>query len=70
MSVTLIGYVFPNADSDGDGLPDGMERLYGLNRYNSDSDGDGCGDAIEFPVAGVQQQGKDPLNPVLGGVCQ
>ena len=70
MTTELIGYVFPNVDSDGDGLPDGLERMYGLLRFNPDSDGDGCPDGVEFPIAGVQQPGKDPNNPILGGICQ
>ena len=41
-----------------------------LNRFNPDSDNDGCPDGIEFPVARVQQPGKDPLDPTLGGSCQ
>lgn len=66
----LIGYVFPNVGSDGDGLPDGLERMYGMLRFNSDSDGDGCPDGIEFPIAGIQQPGKDPNGTPLGGTCQ
>lgn len=33
-----------NADSDGDGLEDGEERLYGGNPRVADTDGDGCRD--------------------------
>lgn len=62
-STSPIGYVFPNIDSDGDGLPDGLERMLGLNRYSNDSDGDGLSDDLEFPVSGVQPVGYDPLVP-------
>lgn len=41
-------------DSDGDGLPDWEERLYGTNAQRADSDGDGISDAEEI------RQGGDP----------
>lgn len=66
LSVTHIGYAFPNFDSDADGLPDGVERLYGLNRFSVDGDCDGFGDGVEFPIAGIQAAGNDPLS---GGTC-
>jgi hypothetical protein len=62
----LIGYVFPNWDSDADGLIDGFERLLGTDRFNTDSDCDGMPDGEEFPLASVQETGKDPM---LGGSC-
>jgi Bacterial TSP3 repeat len=37
-------------DSDGDGLSDGLERMFGLAVNNADSDGDGLGDAVEFGI--------------------
>lgn len=67
LNLTQLGYVFPNEDTDGDGLPDGMERMYGLDWFSQDSDCDGLLDGDEFPVAGVQQVGLDPL---FGGSCQ
>ena len=62
----LIGYVFPNIDSDGDGLPDGFERMIGTNRFSADSDCDGLADGVELPVASLQPPFMDPL---LGGSC-
>jgi YD repeat-containing protein len=49
----------PNVDSDADGMPDGWEQQYGLNRYSSadagiDSDGDSLTNLQEF------QKGSDP----------
>ncbi|MDE7157344.1 MAG: VWA domain-containing protein [Lachnospiraceae bacterium] len=35
-------------DSDGDGLPDYYEAIYGLNKYNADSDNDGLTDSQEI----------------------
>lgn len=57
-SPTVIGYAYPNVDSDQDGLIDGMEFVAGINPNDSDSDDDGIADGIEFPQAGVSQ--SDP----------
>jgi hypothetical protein len=62
----LVGYVFANTDSDGDGLPDGFERMIGTNRFSADSDCDGLADGVELPVASLQPPSMDPL---LGGSC-
>lgn len=66
LSVSDMGYVFPNVDSDGDSLIDGFERLYELNWNSPDSDCDGIEDGVEYPLADVQIVGNDPL---LGGSC-
>jgi serine protease len=42
-----IGYVYPNVDTDGDGLIDGFERLIGTNPSVADSDCDGISDGAE-----------------------
>lgn len=34
-------------DSDGDGLPDALENLFGTDASSFDSDGDGIGDAVD-----------------------
>ena len=44
-------------DSDGDGMPDEMERRMGTNPLNRDSDNDGFDDLYEV------QHGTDPMNP-------
>lgn len=44
-------------DSDGDGLTDRMESLYGMDPDNPDTDGDGYTDAEEFAM------GWDPFDP-------
>ncbi len=43
-----IGYVYPNADADGDDLIDGFEQLIGTNPQVFDSDGDGLSDGEEI----------------------
>ena len=35
-------------DSDGDGLSDDLESIYGTNPYSSDTDGDGSDDRFEI----------------------
>ncbi|XXF75456.1 S8 family serine peptidase [Myxococcaceae bacterium GXIMD 01537] len=49
----IIGYVFPNVDSDSDGLIDGIEVMKGLNPLSNDSDGDGIKDFVEYPMLSV-----------------
>ncbi len=45
----------PQRDSDGDGIPDHVERVLGTDPYHHDSDGDGLSDLEEL------QRGLDPL---------
>lgn len=52
-SANLLGYAYPNIDTDGDQLIDGMEFVIGTNRLMVDSDGDLVNDGQEFPQAGV-----------------
>ena len=56
----VIGYAYPNVDTDTDGLIDGFERLIGSNPAQADSDGDTILDGIEYPLAGVPT--SDPCN--------
>ena len=50
-------------DSDGDGIPDGMELLaHGSSPYLADSDGDGLSDALE-----IMRYGTDPGNADTNG---
>jgi len=44
-------------DSDGDGIPDDLERLLGTDPFNADTDGDGYPDGLEVAL------GSDPLDP-------
>lgn len=44
-------------DTDGDGLPDSVEAIYGTDPNNPDTDGDGYSDGAEV------RTGHDPLNP-------
>lgn len=46
-----------NKDSDGDGLPDREEIIYGTDPFNKDTDGDGQLDGEEIAL------GYDPLDP-------
>lgn len=50
---TFLGYAYPNVDTDGDLLVDGMERVIGTNPLLSDSDGDSVSDGLEYPQAKV-----------------
>ncbi|MDZ7611183.1 MAG: hypothetical protein U5L10_00240 [Candidatus Moranbacteria bacterium] len=47
-------------DSDGDGLLDMEEKVYGTDPSNSDTDGDGYSDGVEV------KSGYDPLKPAPG----
>ncbi len=47
-------------DSDGDGLTNAEERIYGTDPYNPDTDGDGYSDGIEV------RSGYDPLKKAPG----
>lgn len=49
-------------DTDGDGVSDKLEYLYGTNPLNKDTDGDGLTDAEEIFVYGT-----DPLDPLDPG---
>lgn len=55
----LLGYVYPNTDSDGDGLVDGFESTIGTNPQLRDSDCDSRDDGVEFPLARLSD--SDPL---------
>lgn len=60
----LLGYGTDpqNPDTDGDGLPDGVEiRETGTNPCLPDTDGDGLADGLEVSL------GADPLNPDTDG---
>jgi len=57
-----LGYVFPNVDSDSDGVIDGMELVLGTNPNIADTDGDGVTDGSEYPLAGIPQ--SDPTDPL------
>jgi serine protease len=46
-----LGWVYPNLDSDGDGLIDGFERILGTNLFGVDTDLDGLWDSFEYPLA-------------------
>ncbi|HVH33681.1 MAG TPA: S8 family serine peptidase, partial [Tahibacter sp.] len=49
----LLGYVYPNVDSDKDGLVDGFELTVGTDPDTDDSDCDGQLDKAEFPLAAL-----------------
>lgn len=49
----VLGYAYPNIDSDGDGLIDGMEHVVGTNPFAADSNSDGITDGAQFPQTGI-----------------
>jgi len=59
-SAEVLGYAYPNVDSDNDGLIDGFEFIIGTRHTLVDSDGDGISDGVEFPLSGVQT--SDPCS--------
>jgi serine protease len=56
-----LGWVYPNVDSDGDGLIDGIEAVLGTNQFAGDTDLDGRSDAAEYPLADPPV--SDPRRP-------
>lgn len=52
-SSKVLGYAYPNVDTDNDGLVDGMEYVIGTNPNVADSNGDGLLDGTAYPQAGV-----------------
>ncbi len=58
-----IGYVYPNVDSDGDGVIDGFEQLIGTNPHLKDSDCDGVNDGQELLNYGLTGYGDPNLGP-------
>lgn len=65
-SATKLGYAYPAADQDADGLPDALEYVIGTNPTLADSDADGFSDSAEFPLAGVPV--SDPCAGGLGAM--
>jgi hypothetical protein len=72
----FLGWVYPSfvptwttapstdpADSDNDGLIDGLELAFGLNEESADGDCDGVNDAIEYGFANLPD---DPMSPSAG----
>lgn len=57
-------------DTDGDGLTDVFEILYGANRYICDTDNDGVSDYIEFYVTHTELTAPDgDADSDLDGIC-
>ena len=68
----VIGYAYPNVDSDGDGLIDAFERMIGTREDVADTDCDGFSDGDE--VLFYDKSHPDPArhgygNPLAGGFC-
>lgn len=58
-----IGYVYPNVDTDQDGLIDGFEIIAGTCRDVWDTDGDSISDGAELLNYPYTDPGKCPVNP-------
>lgn len=58
-----IGYVYPNVDSDGDGVIDGFEQLIGTDPHSPDSDCDGVSDGKELLTYGPTGYGDPNQGP-------
>jgi len=63
----VLGYVYPNADTDGDAVIDGFENLVGTKANLADSDCDGANDGQELLGFGVSGRG-DPNQGPCGAV--
>lgn len=61
-----LGYAYPAADDDGDGLPNGFEEAVGTNPTLADSDADGANDSSELPLAGIPV--SDPCGGGIGAI--
>lgn len=60
--VTLLGYVYPNQDTDNDHLIDGFERLIGSNPLRADTDFDDVKDGVEFPPDSIADVQNSPID--------
>jgi len=60
------------ADTDGDGIPDDVEKTYGTNPYTADTDGDGVNDKDDKePVKGqnlIRETSASPLDVTIKDV--
>jgi hypothetical protein len=63
----VIGYAYPNVDSDGDLAVDGFELLAGTNPAAMDSDCDGAGDGQELLAFGPGGYGDPRQGPCSSG---
>lgn len=64
VNIGQVKYVFSfdsAKDSDGDGISDWQEVMYGTDPYNPDTDGDGLLDGLEV------EYGTDPFDPDSDG---